>query len=458
MLEPLPASQPDFAAFIAIDWADREHAWAMQVAGGTQRETGKLKHTPEAIEAWALQWAARFAGRPVAVALEQSRGALLYALSKYQHLVLYPIHPSTSYDYRKAVFPSGSKDDPKDAEVLLDLLTRHRDRLRALQPDTGQTRKLQTLVEKRRQLVNERTAQTNRITDQVKLYFPQVLDWFDDLGAPLVAAFLDRWPTLTRLQQEDPQEVRRFFRQHGSRSRKRVEDRLRQIPQATSPIHDAAVIEPAVLVVRTLLGVVAALQDGIRALDQKIEQEAATHPDYGIFASFPSAGAVMAPRLIAAFGSRRERFRSANEVQSFTGIAPVTEASGKQAWVHFRWACPKFLRQTFHEYAGLTIPRCPWAKAFYEAQKAKGNSHHAAVRSLAFKWIRILFRCWQSRQPYEEQLYEAARHAKAVPLQRKSSLLAAAPPGPARLTVSGKPQDLSLKSAGEVLKSLIAET
>src|ERR1043165_3024372 len=122
MLSSTDTKEPDFAAFLAIDWADHEHAWAMQVGGSTQRETGKLKHTPETIEAWALQWATRFAGRPIAVALEQSRGALLCALSKYQHLVLYPIHPSTSHDYRKAVFPSGSKDDPKDAGILLDLL------------------------------------------------------------------------------------------------------------------------------------------------------------------------------------------------------------------------------------------------------------------------------------------------------------------------------------------------
>jgi hypothetical protein len=95
--------EPDFAAFVAIDWADRKHTWALQSACSGKRETGTLEHTAEAIEAWALQLATRFDGRPVAVALEQARGALLYALSKYQHLVLYPIHPSTSHDYRKAM-------------------------------------------------------------------------------------------------------------------------------------------------------------------------------------------------------------------------------------------------------------------------------------------------------------------------------------------------------------------
>ena len=139
----------EIAAFIAIDWADREHAWAMQVAGSIERETGKFKQTPEAIDAWAMQWAKRFGGRPVAVALEQSRGALIYALSRSPHLVLYPIHPSTSYDFRKAIFPSGCKDDPKDADLLLDVLTLHRNRLRPLQADTEQIRQLQISAEKR---------------------------------------------------------------------------------------------------------------------------------------------------------------------------------------------------------------------------------------------------------------------------------------------------------------------
>lgn len=460
MSEPSSAVEPEFAAFIAIDWADRAHVWALQVPGSMQRETGKLAHTPEAIDAWAMQWATRFGGRPVAVGLEQSRGALLYALSKYPHLVLYPIHPSTSYDYRKAVFPSGAKDDPRDAGVvLLDLLTRHRDRLRPWQPDTEQTRKLQALHEKRRQLVDQRTAQTNRITAQLKLYFPQVLDWFDDLSAPLVAAFLQRWPTLPELQQEDPEVVRAFFRQHGSRSSRRMQQRLQQMAQARVLVNDTAIVEPAVLMVRTLVRVVAALSEGIRSLENRIEEVASTHPDYYIFASFPAAGRAMAPRLLAAFGSQRERYSSAQQMQAFSGIAPVKQASGRQCWIHFRWACPKFLRQTFHEYAALSIQRCAWARAFYDQQKAKGKGHAAAVRSLAFKWIRILFRCWQSRQAYQDERYVAARQGRAAPLVREPAVGAPVPANPAAIVppTKGKREDSRLKSAGEILKSLMAE-
>ena len=409
MSEPIPGPEPEFAAFIGIDWADREHVWALQEASRTEREKGTLENTPEAIEAWALQLGARFAGRPVAIALEQSRGALVYMLSKYQHVVLYPIHPGTSHSYRTAMFPSGSKDDPRDSDLLLELVTLHRGRLRALQPDTEPTRKLQALVEKRRQLVDEQTAQTNRITELLKLYFPQVLGWFEELGSPIVAAFLQRWPTVDQLHKEDAETLRTFFRQHHSGSKERIQQRLEQIRQAVAATRDAAVVEPAVIMVDSLLSVVAALRAGIAALEGAIEAVAAAHPDYSIFASFPAAAKVMAPRLLAAFGSQRERYGSASEMQSFSGIAPVISRSGNRKWTHFRWACPKFLRQTFHEYAGLSIQRCAWAKDFYRQQRSRGKGHHAAVRSLAFKWIRILFRCWKSRTPYDEQLFLRSR-------------------------------------------------
>lgn len=456
MSSSLPAGEPDFAAFVAIDWADREHAWALAVSGSRQRETGKFEHTPEAIECWAVELATRFEGRPVAVALEQARGALLYALSRFPHLVLYPIHPSTSYDFRKAVYPSGAKDDPRDADILLDLLTLLRTRLRRLEPDNEQTRQLQVLVEKRRHLVDERTAQTNRITAQLKLYFPQALKWFDKLSSPIAAAFLKRWPTLQDAQKESPETLRTFFHQHGSRSDKRIHQRLDEIHSAKAPIEDRAIIEPGAVLVETLLEVVAALNKGIQQLEQAIEAVVATHPDYFIFDSFPAAGPAMAPRLLAAFGSQRERYNSAGELLSYSGIAPVMESSGRQRWIHFRWSCPKFLRQTFHEYAALSIQQCQWAKEFYNRQKNKGKRHHAAVRSLAFKWIRILFRCWKSRQPYQENLYEAARQNRAFARPRPD-VHHPKQPASSSFTPRGKTEKYEMKKIGDLLKSLLAQ-
>ena len=129
------ASELPCAAFAAIDWANQKNFWRLVPAESQQHEQGELDNTPEAVATWAASLEQRFGGRPVAVCLEQSRGALVYMLSKYPHLVLFPVHPTTAARYRETFTPSGAKSDPNDTAVLLDLLLRHRDRLRPLQPD-----------------------------------------------------------------------------------------------------------------------------------------------------------------------------------------------------------------------------------------------------------------------------------------------------------------------------------
>jgi hypothetical protein len=173
--------QPQFAAFVGIDWADQKHVWGLQAVGSEKRESGELEHTPEAVEGWLGQLCQRFGNRPIAVGVEQSRGALVYMLAKYEPLPLFPVPPTMSASMRKALYPSGSKDDPRDADLLLDLLLQHRDKLHRWSPDTEATRRVQNLVEERRKLVDEKTAQTNRLTNHLKIYFPQILEWFEHL-------------------------------------------------------------------------------------------------------------------------------------------------------------------------------------------------------------------------------------------------------------------------------------
>jgi transposase len=422
MSEPMPStkSEPEWAAFAAIDWADQKHFWRLVPADTRQQEQGELENTPEAVEVWAASLQQRFDSRPIAVCLEQARGALIYMLSKYAHLVLFPVHPTTAARYRETFCTSGAKDDPNDTASLLDLLLRHRERLRQLQPDTEETRLLQFLVEERRQVVNEKTRQSNRLTDCLKLYFPQILRWFDDVGTPLVGDLLERWPNLEQLQRAHPGTLRKFFNEHNCRSAERNQERIEAIYAAVSATNDAAVLEAGVLTASGLVALIRTLRDNVARLDHRIEQLVATHPEGALFASLPGAGPVLVPRLIVAFGTRRERYDTAYEVQCYSGIAPVKEASGKISWVHFRRACPMFLRQTFHEFALHSIGQSEWAKAYYDhLRKDEKKTHHAAVRSLAYKWIRIIFRCWKDGKPYDEDVYLNS-------LRRRGSQLGAA--------------------------------
>jgi hypothetical protein len=126
---PVQNPEPGFAAFVAIDWADKKHYWSMQVRGSHRIERGELDNTPEAIEIWVTELHLRFGDLPLAVALEQCRGALVAMLSKYGQLHLYPVHPLTLAKYREAWYPSRSKDDPKDADLLREILCQHRESL-----------------------------------------------------------------------------------------------------------------------------------------------------------------------------------------------------------------------------------------------------------------------------------------------------------------------------------------
>ena len=405
----------EFVAFVGIDWADQKHVWCLQEAGSRQREYGELEHKPETVEAWVGQLCRRFGQGPIAVAVEQVKGALVCMLRKYECLHLFPVPSTMSAAMRKALYPSGAKDDPRDADLLLDLLWQHRDRLRHLKPDDEGTRRVQNLVEERRKLVEEKTAQVNRLIGYWKIYFPQMLEWFARLDTKLVCEFLERWPSLEELKKVSPAELRKFFRQRQGRHHELTEDRIHGIVQAMPAIQDRAVQVIAQLL-RSLL-------EGIATLDRKIAEAAGSHPDFFIFQSLPGAGAALAPRLLAALGSQRDRYGSAAEVQKHSGIAPVTETSGKKKWVHFRWACAKFLRQSFHEWAGHSIAQSMWARAYYQQQRERGQDHHAAVRALAFKWIRIVFRCWQDRVAYDENKYLAALAKRGSPLN--SILLAA---------------------------------
>ncbi len=308
MIDTNQNKEIEFAAFVGIDWADLKHAWALQIPGHLEVERGDLDHTPQAVEDWAAELGRRFGGRPIAVALEQSRGSLLFMLTKYAHLVLFPVHPTTLYDYRKGFRPSGAKSDPSDAGLLVDLLVRHREKLRRLNPDTEQTRTLQFLVEARRKFVSDKTRYSNRLTAYLKMYFPQVLGWFSEVTSPIAGDFLERWPSLQKVQKARPETLRKFFIQRHSCKPDSIERRLEEIRRAVPATHDAAVTCSCSAAVLALVRIVRTVRDAILSYDQQIETLARQHPDFAIIDSLPGAGSALAPRLIAPLGTQRDRF------------------------------------------------------------------------------------------------------------------------------------------------------
>jgi transposase len=277
------------------------------------------------------------------------------------------------------------------------------------------------LVEQRRRLTNDKTRFTNRLTDTLKQYYPQAVDCFEDRGTRVFCDFLRHWPSLKQAKRARKATLTAFFREHHVHCQTVVEKRMRVLKDAIPLTEDPAVIEPNRLMAEVLVEQLQVTLTAIARFDAEIDQVVEALPDATLFQALPGAGHVLAPRLLAAFGEDRERFSNAAEVQKVSGIAPVTERSGKQHWVHWRMRCSNFLRQTMVEWAAQTITRSFWAGAYYRQQRNKGCSHQVAVRALAGKWIRILYRCWQTQTPYDESTYLNALKRRGSPLLNATS-------------------------------------
>lgn len=406
----------DFVALIGIDWADRKHDICEVNSQTKEQHFSVISSQPKAINAWANELKQKYKGQLIAVACELKKGPLIYALSKFSHIVIFTINPSSVAKYRKAFTHSGAKDDPTDAAIQVEILQLHMSKLNVITPDSESVRSLAQLVEYRRKLVQDRVDLTNRITTTLKNYYPHVLDWFKEKDTIIFCDFLLRWPSLEQAKRARKQTLIDFFNQHNSRYPAVNEKRINNIKQAEALTNDNAIIGPNQLLVECLILQLKHLMLSIVRFDIEIKAIYKPHKDRFIFDSLPGAGPQIAPRLLAAMGSNRDRYQSCEEVQKYAGIAPVTERSGKKEWIHWRYSCTKFLRQTFVEWAGISVRYSFWARAYYRQQESKGKPHNTIIRALAFKWIRILFRCWKSKTPYDETTYLEALKRKGSPL------------------------------------------
>lgn len=277
-------------------------------------------------------------------------------------------------------------------------------------------------------LVQEKVRLTNRIPASLKSYFPQVLDWFEDKDTSVFCEFLQHFPDVQSAQAATPQQLTQFFRSHQVVCKsafvfavsQRIARRIEQIQDAGPPLtRDQAMVVPAQALTLALVALLKVIIQPLADFNDKIAHLFKTLPDAALFSKLPGAGPHLAPRLLVAFGSDRSRFASAQGFMSYVGIAPVKEESGKKRWVHWRWSCPIFLRQTFVEWVNQARRFSTWSQVFYEQQKQAGKSHQKAIRALAYKWGRILWRCWQDNVPYDEEKYVAALRRKQSPLVKR---------------------------------------
>ncbi len=390
---------------VGIDWADKEHAFAVRTPDG-KLHSGSFKHSPSAIREWVEGWMNRYPNLSIEVCIESSRGSLINALREFPSVQIYPVNPKAMANYRGAFAHGGGKNDPVDARLILKFIEQNREHLRPLQKDSPETTELYALTRQRRMFVEERVALANRIGALWKEYFPAILELKPARTySEFVVKLVRKYPTLQDVQAAGKTKLRKFFYSIGTKEK--METRLDLLMKASPITADPVVLRSCARQCQAIAAQIDVLNEVIKGYDAEIKRLVKQHKSYAIVSNLPGASENSHARIIAALGDDRNRYENAESLQAAAGIAPITTQSGTSRYVNARWACTKFLKQTFHEYAGLSIQKCEWAKRYYELMLAKGESKQMARRALAYKWLRIIYRCWKTNQPYNEAHYLA---------------------------------------------------
>lgn len=400
---PMTATQwTEQAYFAGLDWARSHHDLVLIDRHGQVQQHLRFEHT---LAGWqqVRELVQRHPELPVAV--ETSQGTVV------EHLVaaglrVYPVNPKAAERYRERQAPSGVKDDGRDAWSLADALRLDGQTWRAFRSQDDLTAELQLLCRDEIGLIEQRTAFINQLQQCLHEYYPAALEAFDDWTSPGAWALVQTFPTPQQLQQAGPAKWEEFLHTHQLWRTATRDRRLAVFAQAGALCGTAPTIAAKQLLATTLANLLQTLQTQLEAYRAQIRALFGRHPDHDLFDSLPGAGDKLAPRLLAEIGAERSRFDSAVGLQCLAGTAPVTRQTGQgRGHQQLRRACNLTLRSTVHLWADHSRHHCAWAQAYYDAHKKQGQSHACALRCLGQRWLKILFRMWQLRTPYDEALH-----------------------------------------------------
>jgi transposase len=399
---------PLMRMFVGLDWASAEHAVCVLDERGQVCARLTAPHSATGLTALLAQL--RRFGQPATlpIAIERPTGLLVDTLVDAGFPV-YPIHPNVVKACRARYRAAGSKSDPHDAYVLADVLRTDGHRLRALRPQRDATRALRALVRGRDDLVATRVALANQLRALLESFWPGAGAIFADVDSPIALAFLARYPTPHSAARLGPKRLAGFLAQYAYCGRRSPTELLARLHEAPAGRAGGAEATAKGEVVRALVTTLTALGAELQRVSAAVEHAVATHPDGPLVMAFPRAGCVNAAQILAELGDDRGRFTSDDHLAAEAGVAPVTYRSGKQHGVSFRWACNQRLRQAVVCFANNSRRSSPWAAAVYARARARGCDHPHAVRILARAWLRVLWRCWRDRVPYDPTKHRGAK-------------------------------------------------
>jgi transposase len=401
--------------FGGVDWAADEHAVTVLDAATDKCHRTAIQHTAEGF-ARLVSWLGHF-GDPadLPIAIERPDGRLVDRLLDAGHPVV-AVKTNAIKAWRESETISGAKSDPGDADVIADYLrVRHRG-LRVLTPFSDETRALRTVVRIRDDLVAQRVAATNQLAALLDAFWPGATCVFADIESPIALAFLTRYPTPASAARLGEKRMAAFCTKHGYSGRRSAAELLQRLRSAPAGVTDPAQTQAGRDAVLALVEVLTGLNAAIKNLDRSVVAHLGEHPDAEIFASLPRSGRINAAQMLAEWGDCRQAYDSAEAVSALAGQTPVTKKSGKHESVHFRWACNKRFRNALDTFADNSRHASPWAAHVYADAIARGHDHPHAVRILGRAWVRVIYRCWTTRTPYDSTLHGAAQRLKEPPI------------------------------------------
>ncbi|HYF18999.1 MAG TPA: IS110 family transposase [Ramlibacter sp.] len=391
--------------YAGLDWASQSHAVCGIDEGGKILLELEVKHDAEGLAELCRRL--KRAG-VTAIAIERPSGLVVDALLEAGFAVV-PIHPNVVKATRPRYRSHGGKSDASDAYLLADLLRTDGHRFKPLAPQGDEIRTLRALVRGRDDLVATRVQLANQLRELLHSYWAGAAEVFADIDSPIALAFVQRYPTPESAGRLGPKRMAAFCAQHAYSGRRSPEELLHRLHQAAvvplGEMEMEAKGEVACALARTLVRLV----EQIRLITSRIEHQVATVEDGRVLMSFPRAGRVCAAQILAEIGSVRERWDSDEHLAAEAGVAPVTYASGKTKSVTFRWACNHHLRAALTCLADNSRHASAWAADVYARAKARGCDHPHAIRILARAWLRVIWRAWQDRKPYDPSQHGGAK-------------------------------------------------
>jgi transposase len=391
----------DLTHYAGLDWASDHHDVVVVDPQGQVTGQWTFDHTAAG---WKQLGAKLLALGTVAVAVETNQGLAVEQLVALG-LAVYPVNPQSAKRYRERKAPTGVKNDQLDAWALADALRLDGHGWKQLAPADPLVVELRLLTRDEVALIEQRTALVNHLQAALRDYYPAAGEAFDDWTLPAAWAFVEIFPTPAALVKAGKRAWEKFLHTHKLWRAETAPKRLEIFARADQFCGSAAVTGARSLLAVTLAKLLRALESQLDEYRRRIQERFAQHPDHELFGSLPGAGAKLGPRLMAEVGSDRGRFDSAESLQCYAGTAPVTIQSGQMIKRVMRHACHSGLRHAVHLWANVSRSTCPWAQTYYQAHRDKGQSHASALRCLGQRWLKVLWKMWQTKMPYDADLH-----------------------------------------------------